>query len=299
MAMESEEKAEEVAAGQQSRRTVPRFDVDEDAHLLLVKHGATLPCRIVDLSLSGCRVCTQERFPAGTMVQVEVNFSVRGLAFRFRGLTQWTDGRHQVGIRFVDLPERRKEELIEALSEVEEENVAKAARLAAEKLAAEEQAAALEAAEAALLAAVAAARRDQEEAPCRPPVLGPVETIAGRPVLPASRPTRLKLRSPSRTEVDTSVLIHLIHAGSWLQAQILDLSPNGCRVSTEEELSVAIYTRVETEFRLDGLPFRLDGVIQGARDGDARNVGIRFLEMSSRKQEQVEQLIEELGEQTE
>ena len=214
--MESEEKAEELAAGQQSRRTVPRFDVDEDAHLLLVKHGATLPCRIVDLSLSGCRVCTQERFPAGTMVQVEVNFSVRGLAFRFRGLTQWTDGRHQVGIRFVDLPERRKEELIEALSEVEEENAAKAARLAAEKLAAEEQAAALEAAEAALLAAVAAARRDQEEAPCRPPVLGPVETIAGRPVLPASRPTRLKLRSPSRTEVDTSVLIHLIHAGSWL-----------------------------------------------------------------------------------
>jgi hypothetical protein len=62
---------------------------------------------------------------------------------------------------------------------------------------------------------------------------------------------------------------------------------------------VGIYTRVETEFRLDGLPFRLDGVIQGARDGDARNVGIRFLEMSSRKQEQVEQLIEELGEQTE
>jgi hypothetical protein len=51
---------------------------------------------------------------------------------------------------------------------------------------------------------------------------------------------------------------------------------------------------VETEFRLEGLPFRLGGVIQAIHD--RRHVGIRFLDMSSRKREQVEQLVEEIEE---
>jgi hypothetical protein len=59
---------------------------------------------------------------------------------------------------------------------------------------------------------------------------------------------------------------------------------------------VGIYTRVETEFRLGGLPFRLGGVIQSVHDRDRRNVGIRFLDVSARKLEQVEQLIEEIEE---
>jgi c-di-GMP-binding flagellar brake protein YcgR len=53
---------------------------------------------------------------------------------------------------------------------------------------------------------------------------------------------------------------------------------------------------VETEFRIGGLPFRLGGVIQVVHDRDRRNVGIRFLDVSARKREQVEQLIEEIEE---
>ena len=172
MAMEPEEKTEEHAAGQQSRRTVPRFDVDEDAHLLLVKHGSqpSLPHRRSQPERLPRHA--KERFPAGTMVQVEVNFSVRGLAFRFRGITQWTDGRHQVGIRFVDVPLRRKEELIEALNEVEEENAAKAARPGRGKTGCGGTGCRIEAAEAALCGC-RGRRRDQKEAPWRPPVLGP------------------------------------------------------------------------------------------------------------------------------
>jgi hypothetical protein len=293
--MEPEEKAEELATGQQSRRTVPRFDVDADAYLLLVKHGSTVPCHIVDLSLSGCRVRTKERFPAGTMVHVEVSFSVRGLVFRFGGITQWTDGLHQVGIRFAGVPERRKNELIEALSEVEEENAAKAARLAAEKLAQEEQAAALEAAEVAILEAAAAAGQHEEAGSGQFPILNPAPAMA-QPAGSPPRPAWLKRRVKSREEIDNLVSIHLANTGSWLQGRILDLNPSGCRIYTGELLPVNVYTRVETEFRLDGLPFRLDGVIQGSRDGDLRNVGIRFLEMSNRKREQVEQLIEEIQE---
>jgi hypothetical protein len=140
--MEVEVNAEELAVGPQSRRAVPRFGVDEDAHLRLVIHGSIVPCRVLDLSLTGCRLCTEERFLAGMLVRVEVNFKVKGLPFRFGGVTQWTDGQHQVGVRFVDVPQRRKDELVEALSEVEAEIAAKAAKQAAKELAAQQEAAA-------------------------------------------------------------------------------------------------------------------------------------------------------------
>ena len=43
-----------------------------------------------------------------------------------------------------------------------------------------------------------------------------------------------------------------------------------------------------------GISFRLGGVIQAVHDRDRFNVGIRFLEMSERKREQLAQLIEEI-----
>jgi c-di-GMP-binding flagellar brake protein YcgR len=99
-------------------------------------------------------------------------------------------------------------------------------------------------------------------------------------------------RVQSREEVDTKAVIFLINIASRLQGRILDLSPGGCRIRADERFPVGIYTRVETEFRLGGLPFRLGGVIQAIHD--RRTVGIRFLDMSSRKREQVTQLIEEI-----
>ena len=81
---------------------------------------------------------------------------------------------------------------------------------------------------------------------------------------------------------------------SRLRGRILDLSLSGCRIRTDERFPVGIYTRVETEFQLEGLPFRLAGVIQAIHD--KRTVGIRFLDMSSRKREHVEELIEDIRE---
>jgi hypothetical protein len=296
--------AEELATGQPSRRATPRYGVDEDARLLLVQHGSSHACRIVDLSLTGCRVRTKEKFPACANLRVEVNFKVRGLAFRFCGMTQWTDGRHTAGIRFVDVPQRRKDDLVEALGEVAEETEAKAARLAAEKVAAEQQAAELaaeklaaeqraaemQAAEklaaeelAATLKAAAAARQAEKALAQSVPQAPAPGKAAGR-----------ERREETRELIDTSAVIHLINIASRLQGRILDLSRSGCRIRTGERFPVGIYTRVETEFRLDGLPFRLGGVIQSIHDRNT--VGIRFLDMSDRRREQVEQLMEVIHE---
>jgi len=361
--MELPEKAAELATERQDRRAAPRYAVDEDARLLLVKYGSTVSCRVVDISLGGCRVCTQERFTAGNLVRVEATFKVRGFAFRFSGVTQWTDGRHLVGIRFVDVPARRREELVEALCEVEAENAAKDAQKldtqAAIKLDSEggggskpsikptESTRPLQAAEklvecvskrrfvsghdfsravsatestralalegcfsevriksSPFPAASTAQLATEEPAPAMGVAASTLRELAkpesaqpteAQPACSSQeKPARRERRQQSRHEVDTSAVIFLVNVASRLTGRILDLSLGGCRICTDERFPVGIYTRVETEFRLEGLPFRLGGVIQAIHD--RRHVGIRFLDMSSRKREQVEQLVGEIEE---
>lgn len=101
-------------------------------------------------------------------------------------------------------------------------------------------------------------------------------------------------RRHQRYSVDTSATIHLINIGVRLKGRIVDLSPGGCRIRTDERFSVGIYVRSEVDFHLDGMPFRLLGVTQAMHD--KFTVGIRFLEMSARKHEQLMQLIQELME---
>jgi c-di-GMP-binding flagellar brake protein YcgR len=101
-------------------------------------------------------------------------------------------------------------------------------------------------------------------------------------------------RSQVRHGVDTSAAIYLIKTGSRLEGRILDLSLSGCRIRTGEKIPMGIYTRVETGFYLNGLPFRLGGVIQAIHD--SHNLGIRFLDMSERSRQQVAELIAEIEE---
>jgi len=314
--MEVDESAAEQAGGEAQRRATPRLSVDGPASLLVVKHESSVACRVVDLSRGGCRIRTEQRFLAGSQARVEVSFTVNGLLFRLNGLTQWTDGAHQVGIRFVDVTRRRMDELVELLIEVDQENAAKAAKAAAEAQAMAAAAEALLEAEAEPAAEVlpddsvepepeteavvtaartageasneAAAAQDSEPES----VVAEPEYLLAR--LGAVKPPKRERRTQSRYEVDTSAAIYLINVGSRLNGRIVDLSVGGCRIRTMEHFPVGIYTRVETEFRLEGLPFRLGGVIQAVHDRGRFNIGIRFLDMSERKREQLEQLIREI-----
>jgi hypothetical protein len=87
-------------------------------------------------------------------------------------------------------------------------------------------------------------------------------------------------------------MILLPNVDSSLHGRILDLSLTGCRIRTDERFPVGIYTRVETDFRPQGLPFRLGGVIQAIHDRNI--VGIRFLDINEQKREQVSGLIGEI-----
>ncbi len=103
-----------------------------------------------------------------------------------------------------------------------------------------------------------------------------------------------KCRVEPRQNVDTSAVIRLIDIAANVEGRILDLSLSGCHIRTERRFPVGIFRRVETGFRIAGLPFWLGGVTQVLRD--PFNVGIRFLDMSERKREQLVQLIAEIKE---
>jgi hypothetical protein len=99
-------------------------------------------------------------------------------------------------------------------------------------------------------------------------------------------------RSQLRYAVDEAATVHFIAVRAQLSGRILDLSISGCRIRTNEQFPVGIYRRVETEFKLDGLPFRLGGVVQSVHD--KFTVGIRFLDLSPRKRDQLASLMDEI-----
>lgn len=297
--METAEKVEELETGFEDRRGASRYGLDEEAYLLLVEPGVIVPCRILELSLDGCRVHAPERLPVKFKMGVEVGFKVRGLSFHINGLVQWTDCQHLAGIRFASVSRRRREELAEALSKTKAEKAAGAVEPIPEEPVIVERPAEMRVAEEQAAAPKPVAADFAKPAEPEPlPVQIPAQAVAAPTAAPTSAmPGNRERRALSREAVDTSAVIDLIRIASRLSGRILDLSLSGCRICTDESFPVGIYTRVETEFRLDGLPFRLGGVIQGIHD--RHTVGIRFLDMSSRKREQIEQLMEEIREKKE
>jgi c-di-GMP-binding flagellar brake protein YcgR len=295
--MDGHEQKERFAVPRQERRAHPRVSVDEDSVLLFVAQGLPIKARIVDLGLGGCHLLSNDPFTGKVGRPVEITFKVNGVAFRFSGVVQWTDGRTQLGIHFVNMISRRKAELAEVI----EEMAARAQpvnQLVAEQDAQEtpppEIPKAVSAGPVEPIAAKANEPRIVAKASEPPAAPQPAETEIPAEIAPPARPPSKfrDRRAQTRHEVDTVATIFLVKVGSALRGRILDLSPSGCRIRTDERFPVGIYTRVETEFHLEGLPFRLGGVIQAIHNRNM--VGIRFLDLSERKRQQVLDLIDEM-----
>jgi c-di-GMP-binding flagellar brake protein YcgR len=102
-----------------NRRKDPRYTVDGAGSLQLVHQGSTIDCRIIDLSLGGCQIRAEGQFLAGPMVRVEVLFRVLGETLRIAGVTQWTRQKQWIGIRFLDVTERKRTALLQLIHEIE------------------------------------------------------------------------------------------------------------------------------------------------------------------------------------
>jgi hypothetical protein len=85
---------------------------------VLVHQGSAIACRIIDLSLGGCQARVEQKFLAGTMVRGEVVFKVLGEAFGIAGVTQRTWQKQWIGIRFLDLSERKSAVLMQLIDDI-------------------------------------------------------------------------------------------------------------------------------------------------------------------------------------
>ena len=107
-------------------------------------------------------------------------------------------------------------------------------------------------------------------------------------------PQQKERRKESRHAVNGDAVLCLLDTSIHLRGHVLDLSMSGCQFRTDDCFPMAIFRRVEIEFRVDGLPFRLAGVTQSIHK--RQKVGIRFLDISERKRLQLQELIDELQE---
>ncbi len=275
---------------QAEQRNHWRYSVDENAILRFAGNSMAQPGHIVDLSQEGCRMRTRDRLSVRARWPVEISFIVDGVAFRFNGIVEWASGGNVLGIRFVNLLPQHMMELAQVICKMEATAAVRAK--AVTWLVAEQ--AGPERAGRVVAAMDGDEKRGGTGAPSERDEPRPAARMNAVGTEPAAAPVFSKRdrRGSERQEVETSASILLVNVGSRLSGRILDLSLGGCRIRTDERFPVGIYTRVETEFRLEGLPFRLGGVIQAIHDRNT--VGIRFLDLSERKRLQVVELIGEI-----
>lgn len=315
---------------QPDRRSEQRYAVDAEATVVMVNHGSSLRGRLIELSLEGCRMRADRHYALDAPASIEVIFKINGIDFRLGGTMQWADALHMAGIRFGAMAPRRRDFLMELLSELAVEEAAKD-REAAEG-ATENAPENVESREKNIphgpepnsscgttevvpgfktaYAADFSGRKEEAPkadaagvggpswpAPAEPEIVSaaapgppPMEAApAGRSAAPASRRER---RAQARLVVDSRATIFFVDVRANIVGRILDVSLGGCRIRTNERFPVGIYRRVETEFTVDGVPLRLGGVVQSLHD--RFTVGIRFLDMSERKRNQLTELIEEI-----
>ena len=256
--MEEEESRSGQALACQEDRRHSRYDVDGESFLQFLDLGLTQACRIADLSLSGCRVVTQEPLPANRSGRLEVAFKVKGSTFRFNGILRWSDGRQQAGIEFTDMIPRRCAALEELIQEIEASACSRSSAGAAQR--------------------------------CPPPL--PTAPAGSLPEAAAARSAPPERRAHVRHRIESWAILILVRSGSQLAGKIVDLSQGGCRLLLPGKFAVDLYARVEVEFGLRGQSFRLAGVIQAIHGSSS--VGVRFLDVSERKRQQITELIEAL-----
>lgn len=265
-----DEQAKSYADHEPERLAESRYAVHEESVLFIAGDRVPISSHIVELSPEGCHVRTSREVAARARLPVEILFKVKGTAFRFSGVVEWWSEGNLLGIRFANMNDERMVTLAKAICEMD-------------------------------AAAAAGAVAAKSQVPAWKPHAGPSppprqpEAAAGQTAPETGAATAaLKRfhRQDDRQEINYTATVLLVNVGAILRGRILDLSLGGCRIRTDARFPVGIYTRVETEFRAEGLSFRLGGVIQAIHD--SRTVGIRFLDLSQRKRQQVLELIEEI-----
>jgi hypothetical protein len=272
------------------RRVDERFQLNAPGGCLNYR-GAKYPCLIVDVSLSGCCVRTERTFLPGNLANVEIVLPILGMILHMVGTTQWVTRENLIGIRFLHPSARSKNQLAGLLTGLVDAGataevqaaVAAAAQSETSGLAVELPKALLED----LKRKQTPIENPKPENPLAPPP---------RPVQPAAdgEGRSRKNRALITEEGEWPAAIQVLKDGSLLPGSVFGLSLEECSFRAAAPFIAGTRVRVEVDFQMCGLPFRLAGVTEDVHD--QHTIEIRFLDMSYRKREELAELIEELRE---
>jgi len=290
------------------RRISDRYPMG-DARGTLIYSGEKNTCNVIDISLDGCLIRTHERFPYGALAYVEVDLHIYGLILHIGGVTQWTHKEHLIGVRFIHPTMRAKNELAglltclvdsDAVEEIKEAIAeANTDRILSPILSAEHPVVKkpkLETKPSQKVASNPSEASTAEPAQQAPIPATPVPlTVQTVPIVkiapPESEPEYQPTEALGESD-DWSADLHFLKDGSHLHGTVVDLGMDGCGFQMAYPYAGDYPCRIEVEFKMRGLPFRLGGVTEPS--GEECVVGIHFLDLSPRSQQQLAQLLEEI-----
>jgi c-di-GMP-binding flagellar brake protein YcgR len=93
------------------RRASPRFYWKGTAVIVVPPCGPNVVGVLHDLSEGGCRIELEDGIPCGSGGYIEVVLYVRGFELRQTGIIRRMEGRTRAGIQFLDVTNRRAEQL--------------------------------------------------------------------------------------------------------------------------------------------------------------------------------------------
>lgn len=259
------------AKSKSERRAFERFDLDNIDGVIRHK-GRSIPCEVVDISLEGCCARIQSPFREGALEYVELHMRLFNQSLEIGGITQWIRKGQLVGIRFIHPNYRSRNEMAALLT-----------CLADREASQEIQAVIAEARAHGDALSVGKAQNQK-----------PAEAMKPHPKKVLHQEVSQQ-QSSNRHEVlsdDDAALLHFVNGGSLLKGTIDGLSMNGCRIRLDKPYRGEYSTRIEVEFAIRGLHFRIGGVTQPANDPHSMN--ICFLEMPERRRNELVQALNEL-----
>lgn len=116
-------------------RRYPRLDCGGIADLRVLPNGAKEIGSLVNLSKRGCCFMAEEALRGSEGACIEMHLKIRGIDLRVAGIIRHVHQWRRAGIEFVELSERKREQIEELIGELAElTRAAGRARAAARKL---------------------------------------------------------------------------------------------------------------------------------------------------------------------
>jgi hypothetical protein len=272
----------------ESRRSHERHALEE-VRGTLVYRGVAAPCRVVDISLGGCRIRVQGPMLPNALEYVELKLRMHGDLLHLGGTTRWRKQGNLIGVHFIFSSVQSRSKLSELLESLVRRDAAKASSDCPAPAEARPSGPALSSSDpCAISAPTPETEIDCEEPSERTEAPTLLESLSSDPIdQPAPGECAVEGRAAG------SALVRFLTDGSERMADVCDLSLDGCRLHFDMRSKLSGARLVEIQFRRPH-PFAVAGF--AAVTADPRILAVEFLGESLKKREEIEALIAEEAE---